>query len=135
MTTLAKDAIRTYESGPGDLLNDLPVVGSDIIFEGAAVSVITSGATGYAQPLVAGDPFLGFSKRKSDNSAGSNGDRNVHVIERGKVLLDVVGVTGVADIGKTVYAADDDTFTLTSTDNTAIGKITRYVSGTWCVVY
>src|SRR5574337_168915 len=32
-------------------------------------------------------------------------------------------------------AAGDDTFTLTSTSNTAIGKITRYISGTTVEVY
>lgn len=45
-------------------------------------------------------------------------------------MLSVTGVTGVGDVGTTVYASDDDTFTLTSTSNTAVGKIARYISGT-----
>jgi len=132
MATLAKDSIRTYESGPADEFNDLPVIASDIIYEGA---VVGDDGNGYARPLVAADPFLGFCARKVDNSAGSAGDKNAHVKERGKIVLDVTGVTGVGDVGETVYASDDDTFTLTADTNTAIGKVVRHISGTKCVVY
>jgi len=126
--TLAVDEPRAYEGGD---FNELPVVASDIIYEGAAVG---DNASGYARPLVAGDPFLGFAFRKADNSAGAAGDVNVQVRERGKTALAVTGVTGVGDVGTTVYAADDATFTLTVGTNTAIGKISRHVSGTNCIV-
>jgi hypothetical protein len=46
------------------------------------------------------------------------------------VTINVVGVTGVNDVGSTVYASDDGTFTLTATSNTAIGKVALYNSGT-----
>ena len=59
----------------------------------------------------------------------------VRVRTRGRVILSVTGVTAVTDEGSTVYASDDDTFTLTSTSNTAIGKVTRYISGTTVEVY
>ncbi len=132
MATLAKDKIRTYESGPVDSLNDLPAVASDIIYEGSAVG---DNASGYGRPLVAADPFLGFCKRRCENASGAAGDKNIKVIERGKVVLDVTGVTGPGDVGENVYASDDDTFTLTSTSNSAIGKVSRHISGTKCVVY
>jgi hypothetical protein len=70
-----------------------------------------------------------------DNSAGAAGALNVRVKPRGRVILPVVGVTAVTDEGATVYASDDDTFTLTATGNSAIGKITRYISGTTVEVY
>lgn len=130
MTTLAKNAVRDFEIGDN---NDLPVIAGDIIYEGAAVG---ENGSGYFRPLVAGDPFAGFATRKADNSAvgAAAGDVNVNVIQKGKIELDVVGVTGVTDEGSTVYASDDNTFTLSSTNNSAIGKIVRWISSTKCIV-
>ena len=129
MATLAQDKPRAF--GVGDF-NELPVIASDIIFEGAAVG---DNGSGLARPLVAADPFLGFAKEQCDNSAGAASARNVKVFERGKIELDVTGVASADDVGQTVYASDDNTFTLTSTGNSAIGKVARWVSGTRCVVY
>ena len=129
MTTLAASTPRDYVLG--DML-DLPVIAADIIYEGAAVG---ENGSGYFRPLVAADPFAGFAERTVDNSAGAAGALNVRVKPRGRVILPVVGVTAVTDEGATVYASDDDTFTLTSTSNSAIGKITRYISGTTVEVY
>ncbi len=124
MATLTEDTARTYVLGEQ---NDVPVIASEIIYEGSAVG---DNASGYARPLVAADPFLGFAIDKTDNSSGSAGDKSARVKKRGNIVLSVTGVTGVSDINDTVYASDDNTFTLTSTSNTAIGKITRYVTGT-----
>lgn len=129
MTTLAVDKRRDEMLGEHF---DLPVVAADIIYEGAAVG---ENGAGYFRPLVAGDPFAGFADRRCDNSAGAAGAERVRVRYRGRTILSVVGVTAVTDEGATVYASDDDTFTLTSTDNSAIGKITRYISGTTVEVY
>lgn len=131
MATLAADKARAYEATPGPDLNDVPVIASDIIYAGAAVG---DNASGLARPLQAADPFLGFADSKADNSAGGASAINVKVRSRGAVQIPVVGVTGAGDISSTVYASDDDTFTLTSTSNTAIGKIRRIVSGTTCIV-
>lgn len=128
MSTLAKNSVRAYEEGD---INELPAVNADIIYEGAAVG---DNGSGYARPLVAADPFLGFATRKCDNSAGAAGAKNVKVKEKGKIILSVTGVTGVGDVGDAVYASDDDTFTKTSSGNSAIGKIARHISGTSCVV-
>lgn len=130
MTTLAKNAVRDYELGD---YNDLPVIAGDIIYEGAAVG---ENGSGYFRPLVAGDNFAGMAVRKADNSAvgAANGDVNVHVLQKGKMERDVVGVTAVTDEGSTVYASDDDVLTLSSTGNSAIGKIVRWISSTKCIV-
>lgn len=129
MTTLATAKPRDHLLGD---LQDLPMIAADIIYEGAAVG---ENGSGYFRPLVAADPFAGFAERTVDNSAGAAGALNVRVKPRGRVILPVVGVTAVTDEGATVYASDDDTFTLTSTSNSAIGKITRYISGTTVEVY
>lgn len=129
MTTLSINKPRDFVLGE---LQDLPVVASDIIYEGAAVG---ENGSGYFRPLVAADVFAGFAERQADNSAGAAGAINVRVKPRGRVILSVAGVTAVTDEGSTVYASDDDTFTLTSTSNSAIGKIVRYISGTTVEVY
>lgn len=127
MTTLAADKPRTIEL---DSFNEHPVVGTDIIYEGAAVGLSGS----FARPLVAGDRFLGFAEARADNATGAAGDVRVKVRPKGLVVLPVTGVDGSDDLGKAVYASDDDTFTLTSTSNTLIGRVYRHVSGTTCVV-
>lgn len=131
MATLAADVQRAYAFTNDRQTADLKVIASDIIYEGAAVG---DNASGYARPLVALDPFLGFANKRCDNSAGAAGAKRVNVLTKGQVELAVVGATGVGDIGDTVYASDDATFTKTSTGNTAIGKIADWVSGTTCIV-
>ena len=128
MTTLADNEPRAYETGD---FNDLPVIAADIIYEGAAVG---ENASGYFRPLVAGDDFGGMAVKKADNSSGAAGAINVKVRQKGRITLNVTGVTAVTDEQSTVYASDDNTFTLTSSGNSAIGKIIRWISGTKCVV-
>lgn len=127
MVTLAANKPRAYEVGDR---NEYPVVASDIIYEGAAVGL----NAGNARPLVAGDAFAGFAEAPVDNSAGAAGDKRVRVKERGKIEVPVTGVTGITDVGSSVYASDDDTFTLTATGNSLIGTVVRHVSGTTAVV-
>jgi hypothetical protein len=127
MTTLAADNPRVFETGHDNHINELPVIASDIIYLGAAVG---ENGSGYYRPLQGGDPFEGFAVATVDNSSGSAADKNVKVYQRGVATLSVTGVTAVTDEGSTVYATDDDTFTLTASGATAIGKIIRYVSGT-----
>ncbi len=129
MATLTKNEPRSYQIGDNE---DYQVIAADIIYEGAAVG---ENGSGYARPLVAADPFLGFAERMADNSAGSAGDINVTVKERGKVVVNVVGASAItANDRPAVYASDDNTFTLTSTSNSLIGYVSRWVSGTQCVV-
>lgn len=120
MTTLAKSKVRAYESG----YNELPVIAADIIYQGAAVG---DDGNGYAQPLSAGNPFRGFADDDADNAAGAAGDKTVKLKTEGKVQLAISGL-GITDVGKDVFASDDDTFTLTQSTNTRIGFVYRYVS-------
>jgi len=48
----------------------------------------------------------------------------VRVRKRGAILLDISSVA-LGDIGKSVYATDDNTFTLSDTDAVYIGQISR----------
>ena len=129
MATLAANKIRTFR---GDsTYRDLPAVASDILYQGSAAG----DSSGTVRPLNAGDAFLGFVDAKSDNSAGSASAINVRLRQNGEVLLAITSVASTDDIGATVYASDDDTFTLASTSNSSIGKITEWVSSTSAWVY
>lgn len=128
MTTLSKNTPRAFEGG---MFNDLPVIAADIIYEGAAVGK----SSGNARPLVAADVFLGFAVRKADNSDGVAGAINVKLQQEGDVELTVVGASAVTDEGAAVYADDDNTFTLTSSSNSSIGKVKRWITGTTCLVH
>jgi hypothetical protein len=121
MTTLAANEPRAWELGDH---NELPIIASDIIYQGAAVG---DNASGYMRPLVAGDPFRGFALEKCDNASGGAGAKNVKLLRKGKVSLSISGLA-ITDVGKDVYASDDDTFVLTIGTNTRIGYVYRYVS-------
>lgn len=128
MTTLSSDTPRTYEGGA---VNEIPVIASDIIYEGAAVGVVP--ASGHARPLQSTDQFVGFCEQQSDNSDGSAADINVRVVEAGKIQLDVTGVT-ITDKGQPVYATDDDTFQLSPVGGVFVGFVHRFVSSGTAVV-
>ena len=119
---LSADTPRVYELGD---INSLPVKASWKVFEGAAVGI--DAAVGYARGLCNGDAFAGFCIQNADNSAGSDGDVRVQVKTHGEVQLPVTNVA-ITDIGKPVYAFDEDTFVLTAMSNSYIGKVKRFVS-------
>lgn len=128
MATLAANKQRDYQMGDKE---EYPVVASDIIFQGAAVG---ENGSGYARPLVAADPFLGFAEAKADNSAGAAGAITVNVKKRGNVVLPISGIAITANDRPPVYASDDDTFTLTATGNTLIGYVSRWIETGLAVV-
>jgi hypothetical protein len=121
MTTLAADKPREFFLGD---MAEYPVIASDVIYEGAAVG---ENASGYARPLVAQDPFLGFAQRTVDNSAGAAGAKTVVVKRRGVIKLPISGLAITANDRPKVYASDDDTFTLVSTSNTLIGTVMQWI--------
>lgn len=127
-TTLAADKPRAYELG---MHNDLPVIASDIIYEGAAVGVVVG--TGHARPLAAGDLFGGFAQYKADNSAGAAAAINVRTIKAGEIQLSVSGAV-ITDINQPVYATDDDTFVFSPVGGVFIGFVKRFVESGVVVV-
>jgi hypothetical protein len=128
MTTLAANKPRAYELGDR---NELPVIASDIIYEGAAVGIVAG--TGHARPLAAGDKFGGFAESKADNSSGSAADINVRTVSQGEIELSVTGAV-ITDVGQPVYATDDDTFAFSPVGGSFIGFVKRFVSAGVVVV-
>jgi hypothetical protein len=131
MATLSIDKSRNFASDIDPITEGFPMIASDIIFIGAAVGANSSG---HMRPLESGDPFRGFAMKRADNSAGAAGDVNVSVRRQGIVQLTVTGVSAATDVGKPVYASDDDTFTLTQTAS-PIGSIAKWITSTSCLVY
>lgn len=124
MATLTRDNPRDYGM-ESKVAGAAPVIAADIIFEGAAVG--ESSSTGTARPLEGGDDFMGFAFRKADNALGLVGDIKVELVVKGLVELPIAGLV-LADMGRTVLAADDDTFTFSTTGNTTIGKVAEFVA-------
>lgn len=128
MATLSADKPRKYEQFGGHPdYNEVPIIANDTVYLGAAVGESSTSGTG--RPLVGADAFKGFCIEKCANEGGSASAFNIKVLAKGKVVLTVTGVDNANDEGATVYASDDDTFTLTNTTtNTAIGKVERVIS-------
>lgn len=121
MPVLNKDINRTYELGN---INELPIASWANIFQGAVVGV---SPTGYARPLQITDVFAGFADNSVNNAAAPDGAKNIRVIKKGAILLDIPGVT-LAHIGKQVYAINDNTFVLSPAGAVYIGFISKVES-------
>jgi hypothetical protein len=129
MSQLTADTVQSFEIGSDS--TTLPVKDNVVIYRGSAVGL----SAGYARQLVAGDVFGGFAEQKVDNTVTGHVDgfKNVPVRRRGFVQLSVTSVA-VTDIGADVYASDGNTYTLTATNNTFVGKVHRYISSGVCIV-
>ena len=129
MATSAADSPLTFGLGN---LNSIPIIASDIVYEG---SLVGDNGAGYGRPLVAGDRFVGHAKTKCDNSASATaGAKDIQLIGgcRYKMVVDLVGL--ITDVGQPVYASDDATLSMmpavTTVANSYVGVVTRYVSAT-----
>lgn len=120
----------------GELM-DIPVLAATKIYEGALVAV---DANGYAKNLAGTDPiFAGIAYQQADNSAGASGAIKVRVrrtIDGGCPLILVAPVASatLANVGDTVYASDENTLTLVSTSNKAVGVLSAFESASRCHV-
>jgi len=122
MSTLSADTRRDLILGE---VNEIPMITTDIIYEGAAVGTVI--ASGHARPLTSVDKFVGFAEQKCDNSTGAAAAKNVRVVTKGTAKLSVSGAV-ITDVGQPVYATDDDTFVFLPTGGVFIGFVKRFVS-------
>lgn len=122
MTTLSAARTRGYMNSQE---NAFPIDTTTTIWGGAFVGV--NPATGKAGPMQTGWLGVGFAKSSVNHVRGQQRDNFVTVIDSGQVVLEVSGAVQ-ADVGKDVYATDDDTFTLTSTGGSFVGVAKQFVS-------
>lgn len=130
MVTLAAEINGGRPRYEGDATS-YPVVATDIIYKGAAVG---ENGSGFARPLVAGDPFLGFALETGNNSAGAAGAINVPLLSKGDYRLPISGLTILSNDLAAVFASDDDTFTLTRGGNSPIGYVLQFLETGFGVV-
>lgn len=106
-----------------------PVAASAVIFKGA---IVMGNASGFLAPMnpAVGITFQGMAYEKADNTGGANADINCKLLREGLFEMAGSGFTQ-ADIGKVVYASDDQTVSDTQgTNEVAVGKIAQVVSAT-----
>ena len=121
---------RVYEPFPVPIYTDLPLDAGAKVYEGSYLG--ENASTGLARALVSGDNFLGIAAAGADNTGGLAGAAVVRTRQAGIAKLDVATVAGAADYSATVNATDDGTTTLLA--GSAIGKVSRHVSGTIAMV-
>lgn len=125
---MALTADREVKFFASQELIDLPVDDDVVIYKGSLVG--RNRSTGYARGLTAGDEFLGVAYQQADNTVTGHSAGGIDV--RLHQAIDIVHtLTGVVtgDIGKDVYASDDETLTLTPTSNSRVGRVVA-VEGT-----
>jgi hypothetical protein len=127
MSDLNSDLPRAYELGNE---NSVPIAANTRVYEGMAISV---GADGYGKPLSAGERFIGFALQRCENANGQAGEKNIRILGKGAVVLNVPGLTA-NDVAKAVYATADNSFTLTKAANSRIGVVKRYIEDGLAVV-
>lgn len=127
---LSADKPRKFDSGVDPMFNDLPVQASTTVYSGGALSHDSNGDVG---PLAASETFVGFAEQQLANTTA--GAKSVRVRQKGIIQLTVTGVDDANDIGATVYATDDNTFTLTASGGVSVGKVVRWIVSTTCEVY
>lgn len=129
MAALTKD--RNTPRRAGERLA-LPVAAATTIYAGALVA---RNASGDAVPAAntAGLVVVGRAEAQADNSAGAAGALMVEV-QTGLFAYAHAGLTR-ADIGKTVYVADDQTVTLTPGNRVVAGVLVDVDDdGAWVLI-
>lgn len=111
----------------------MPVVAGAKIFKGALVKVK---ANGYLdkQSAEAGAVHAGVAYEACDNTDGASGALSCRVETGRAFYMNGVGFSQ-ADLGKKVYASDDNTISTTQgTNECLVGKIIEFVSSTEVLV-
>ena len=130
MAALAKD--RNTPVRPGDIIS-VPVKAATKIYAGSLV--VADG--GYAKPAAKAASLiaLGRAEEVVDNSSGANADVSVRVrrgVFRWATIAAAAGKVTVAEIGKDVYIADDQTVDKRDTGTSKAGKCIEVDSdGVW----
>ena len=106
----------------GGVVVDMIVKASVTIYEGAFVGVLASTPAGvYGIIQSDGQSFAGIALEKVVSTA-TVGAFKVRVYVGG-YFQHAIGSIATADIGKVVCASDDQTLTITTTNNVAVGRI------------
>lgn len=116
LTADRKVITRKLDPSQGGLIVSFTVAASTTIYEGSFVKIDVGGdLVPCAGTDDAAFPCVGLALETADNSNGSDADISV-LVQVGAVIQSTVGSETKADIGKVVYSSDDQTLTLTATN-------------------
>ena len=130
MTALTSNINRTEKEGK---LIAMPVKAATHIYKNALLKI---NAAGYVEGCAAeaGAVYAGMAYEEIDNSAGAAGDLKVRVERLNAIYCAGAGFVA-ADLGKKVYALDDNTVQLADpTNGQIVGTIIEVVSATEVLV-
>lgn len=99
-------------------------------------TLVCSNATGYATNAAdtAGFSFMGVAKETTDNSGGAAGALRCELWTQGQFIFTMAGLTQ-ADMGKAVFATDNQTLSLTKSTNIgSVGRIIDVLSATSALI-
>ena len=134
MAALTRSTSRRYTTVYHQGIDEKPVSANVTVYGGGALGVDGSGGV---RPISGGSyRFAGFAEADGLNASGALGAVRVSVRTQGMAELSVVGVTGQANAGATVYASSDNDFTLTAAPgNVPIGNVVQHITGTTVLVF
>jgi hypothetical protein len=130
MTALVKDIQRVEKEGK---LLAMPVKGGVVCFKNALMMI---GADGYVKPCIseAGASFAGMAYERVTATDASDGDLSIRLERQNAIYVAGAGFVQ-ADLGKEVYAADDNTVQLAAGTNLVkVGVIVEVASATSVLV-
>ncbi len=120
-------AARDVKRADGDLIT-VPVDDGDTIYAGTLVMVNTAGFAVKGADT-ASNLFVGVAADTVNNASGADGDKKVAVYTEGTFEFAFSGTAAQADVGKSVYAVDNQTVALaaTTTNDVLVGKIVEFI--------
>lgn len=137
MPALLADTDRTVTGT--QLSARLSLLASAICFTG---SLLSYDATGFANRLVAGQPFAGVAMQRIElgdwpAAGAANGDRFVTAAHGFGFLQATIAGAAQVDVQRQrkVYASDDNTFTFSAAGNTYIGEVAAFLGGTTVLIF
>jgi len=119
---------------------DYPVRANTVIYSGALVALITSGAgAGNAVPAsdAANRAILGVAQHRADNTSGTDGAQRVVVAFNRAFKFNLVGSAAPGDIGRCVYAVSDNEVSVSpGTNGVKVGKLLAIEpDGVWVYIH
>jgi hypothetical protein len=115
-----------------------PVAASTVIYAGGFVGLNTAGYLKMYSPpvvgtsIVGGDRFVGLALDHVDQPS-TDGAAKCEVLIGGRLHHALSGATA-ADVGKPVYASDDNTLSLINNGNARVGRIVRQTASGMVIV-
>lgn len=121
MAALTADRLPPrHKEGHGEIILDLFVAASEVIYRGAFVEVDAGGDITAA--VVSTGDVIGIAQEQADNASGADGDITCKVM-CGSVFEHAIAAVAKSDIGAIVRATDDQTLDVTTTANNHVGWI------------